>query len=185
MKIIVRTSLCAAVAACATAILAAQTTSSPQTNTSTTDQKTVVVTGCLKEAPPSSMPAASATIGTTGTTGTAGTTATAESATDTAPSPKYVLTNAAAAPAGATGASTTTGTPGVTPAPSGTQTYRLIANMSALTPHVGKKLELTGVLEDQNGAAPGSETAGGADVNTNSPTLRVQSGKIVAASCTP
>ena len=153
MHIIVRTSLCAAIAACATTILAAQTTSSPQTNTSSTDQKTVVVTGCLKEAPPSSTPAA---VGTTGTTG------------DAAPAPKYVLSNA-----------TTSGSV----ASSGAATYRLIANMSALTPHVGKKLELTGVLEEQSSAAPGSETAGGADVNPNSPTLRVQSGKIVAASC--
>jgi len=52
-----------------------------------------------------------------------------------------------------------------------------------LTEHVGKKLELTGVLEDQAGAASGSETA--ASGAANGPTLRVKSGKIVASSCTP
>ena len=71
---------------------------------------------------------------------------------------------------------------GSAPAASG-ETYQLIANASALTPHVGKKLELTGVLEST--ATGSSESTTGADAKANSPTLRVQSGKIVAASCTP
>jgi len=58
----------------------------------------------------------------------------------------------------------------------------LIANGSALTEHVGKKLELTGVIEDQAGAASGSETSAGA---ASGPALRVKSGKVVANSCTP
>jgi hypothetical protein len=48
---------------------------------------------------------------------------------------------------------------------------------------VGKKLELTGVIEDEAGAASGSSaSASGA---ASGPALRVKSGKIVAASCTP
>jgi hypothetical protein len=46
---------------------------------------------------------------------------------------------------------------------------------------VGKKLELTGTLEDQPGATGTAESSAGSDRNT--PVLRVQSGKIVAASC--
>ena len=48
------------------------------------------------------------------------------------------------------------------------QTYQLIANPTGLAPHAGKKLELTGTLEPSAGSGP---------------TLRVESGKIVAASC--
>lgn len=58
------------------------------------------------------------------------------------------------------------------------KTYQLVANASALSPHVGKKLELTGTLESPSGASAsssGSEASG--------PALRVQSGKVVAASC--
>ncbi len=172
MKNIVRTSLCAAIAACATVVIAARTTSPPQAGTPPTDQKTIVVTGCLKEAPSSSMPTP------TGTTGVAG------PASDAAPAPKYVLTDATTAPADASAAPAATGTAGSTPAASPTQTYRLIANASALTPHLGKKMELSGVLENPSSAA-GSEPSTSADANANSPTLRVQSGKIVGASCTP
>ena len=50
-----------------------------------------------------------------------------------------------------------------------------------MTEHVGKKLELTGVIEDEAGASSGSSASGEA----SGPALRVKSGKIVAASCTP
>jgi hypothetical protein len=59
----------------------------------------------------------------------------------------------------------------------------LIANGSARTEHVGKKLELTGVIEDQAGAPSASETS--ASGAASGPALRVKSGKVVAASCTP
>jgi hypothetical protein len=48
--------------------------------------------------------------------------------------------------------------------------------MSALTPHVGKKLALTGVIENQ-------ASASAADPTANGPALRVQSGKILAEKC--
>jgi hypothetical protein len=59
----------------------------------------------------------------------------------------------------------------------------LIANPSALTPHLNKKLELTGTLENQSGssATPSQTTTASA---SNGPALRVESGKVLAASCT-
>src|SRR5262249_30476219 len=93
-----------------------------------------------------------------------------------APGSQYILSeatmsssepSAAASPAGAQG----------TAAP---KTYRLIANASALTPHVGKKVELIGALESS-----ANESASNAAADANSPALRVKSGRIVAASCTP
>jgi len=56
------------------------------------------------------------------------------------------------------------------------QTYRLIANPTALSEHVGKKLELTGTLDPTSTADP-------KDPSAAAPALRVQSGKIVAATC--
>lgn len=217
MKTIIRTSLCAAVAACTSAIMVAQTpapqaTPSPQTNPSSSERQ-VTLTGCLKEAPSTSAASASGsaaaagttTAGTTGSTTagtagstTAGTTGTAgappAAGTATAPdaSPQYVLANATMSTgeaASATGTAGTTGTTGTTAAAgaagatsttgsaaaaSAGQTYRLIANASALTPHVGKKLELTGTLDEGSSASPASASG---------PALRVTSGKVVANSC--
>jgi pilus assembly protein FimV len=131
--------------------------------------KTIVLTGCLRAAPSSADTAGTAgaagTPGAAGTTG-AGATATA-SATGAAADQKFVLMEATAAadpsaPAAAADAA----------ASSAKQTYRLVANPSALSPHVGKKLELTGTIEPSSGADAGP-----------GPALRVASGKIIAASC--
>jgi len=190
------TAMCGAIIGVATAGLAAQT---PQTTTQTTPQTTpeqssapstekITVTGCLKEAPGSS--AASTAVGTTGTAATAGTPGTAGTAgtagtTTPAPvpattdAPKYVLVDAVKSSADATGA-TTTAEAAAPSASSAPQTYRLIANASALTPHVGKKVELVGTIDPSPAS---SDTA--SPSNTSMPTLRVESGKIVAASCTP
>ncbi len=88
-------------------------------------------------------------------------------------------------------AETTTGGATTSAAAGSGQTYRLIANPSALTPHVGKKLELTGTLENENGSS-GSTSPTGTTATTGStaagssaqgPALRVESGKVIAASC--
>jgi len=98
----------------------------------------------------------------------------------------FKLTNATSAPADApTTASTASTTGEATAAATATsgssgQTYRLIANPSALSPLVGKKLALTGVLDPQDKAARSTESSG---PDANAPVLRVKSGKIVAASC--
>jgi hypothetical protein len=141
----------------------AQTTAAPatpqQSTPSSSDTK-IVVTGCLKAAPTMSADAASPT-GTTGTAGTAGTTPPPVAGTTGAPAEqKFVLTGASATPADAATA----------------QTYRLIANPTALSDHVGKKLELTGTLDPNSTPDP-------KDPSASAPALRVESGKIVAASC--
>ena len=172
-----------------TAVIAAQTTSSPQSNTSSADKR-VTVTGCLKPSPASTPATAAAgpgAAGVTGTAGTAGAAGTAEAAGDSS-AVTFLLTNATLAPASsadASGAASPTGAP-ATGAPaagattSSAQTYRLIANPTALTPHIGKKVELTGTLEDQSS---GTQSTGLGGSEASGPTLRVQSGKIVAESC--
>jgi len=169
------------------AAITAQTTPSQQSPAASpgADRK-ITVTGCLKEAPSSAAvatptaPAPTAT-GTTGTTATAAPAPTGTTG-ETAAAPKFMLTNAtaaAAAPAGA--ASTSEPAPAGAASASAAQTFQLIANAAALTPHVGKKMELTGTLEDQNAAAGSSESSAGSDTKTA--VLRVESGKIIAASC--
>jgi hypothetical protein len=79
----------------------------------------------------------------------------------------------------------TTSTAGAAAAPTTTagsaqkETYQLLANGGALSPHVGKKLELTGTLE----ASGASATDSASGPNAGRPTLRVQSGRVIAASC--
>ncbi len=169
------------------AAITAQTTPSQQSPAASSGaEQKITVTGCLKEAPSNAATAATAPAPTAGTAGTTGTTATAPAATgttgETAATPKFLLTNATAAPAAPAGAASTS-----EPAPAGAasasaaQTFQLIANAAALTPHVGKKMELTGTLEDQNAAAGSPESSAGSEAKTA--VLRVESGKIVAASC--
>lgn len=86
---------------------------------------------------------------------------------------KFQLTNAITAPVEAPASAA--GAPEAAKEPPAVQTYRLIANPTALSPLVGKKLELTGTLDEQAG---GTGTAA-------SPALKVESGKIVAESCSP
>lgn len=200
MRSTIWTGACTAMVGFATAAMFAQTPSpqqppSPQQTTPSqqsaapSSDKRITVTGCLKAAP--SNPAsdvASATGGATGTAGTTGTTGATAGTTGTtgtagaAPSAdaKFILTEATLAPADAAGSTTATGSTAASASAASPQTYRLIANPTALTPHVGKKLELTGTLEDQTSAP--SQSASGAEANA--PALRVEAGKIVAASCT-
>jgi len=171
---------CGAIVAAAAVTVLAQQPPPPPAQTSAASPNQITVTGCLK-AEPSSTAEAACVAGTTGTTGTTGTAGTAGT-TGTTPNPadeKFVLTNAtigAAAPpsteAGAAG--TTAGATAGAQASSSAQTYRLVANPAALSPHVGKKVELTGELD--KGASSGADA---------SPALRVQKGKVIAASCEP
>ena len=163
MRQTIWTGTCAAIVGLASVGMLAQTTAAPATpqqSTPSSSDKKIVVTGCLKAAPTMSADAASPT-GTTGTAGTAGTTPPPVAGTTGAPAEqKFVLTGASATPADAATA----------------QTYRLIANPTALSDHVGKKLELTGTLDPNSTPDP-------KDPSASAPALRVESGKIVAASC--
>src|SRR6266568_222249 len=148
----------AAIVGAAAVTLAAQTTT-PQTPTpsSSSSDKKITVTGCLQAAPPT---APDTTTGTSGTTGTAGT------ATGTAGT------------AGTTGAAGTT----TAPAAGAGQTYRLIANPTALSPHVGKKVELTGTLvQDAASSAGTSTTTSSQSAMASGPALKVEAGKVLTA----
>jgi hypothetical protein len=91
---------------------------------------------------------------------------------------KFVLTNASASPAAADSTSAASAS---TPA----KTYRLVANPAALSPHVGKKLELTGTIDNQSSASSsGSSASGTAASAAAGPALVVKAGKVIAPSCT-
>jgi len=163
-------------------------TPAPQTPTPTPQQaappssdKKITLTGCLKAAPPMAGETAAATPGAAGTTGTAGAAGAAGTAgtvgtagaagagatagtSGAATGQKFVLTAASASPADAASAA------------NASQTYRLIANPAVLGEHVGKKLELTGTIDTTSTADP-------KDPSASAPAFKVESGKIVAASC--
>jgi hypothetical protein len=142
-----------------TAAPAPQTTPPPQATPSSTDKK-ITLTGCLKAAPQAAGDVNTASP--TGTAGSATSAATGTSGTTAAPTDaKFVLTGASAAPGDTASAA---------------PTYRLIANPAALGAHVGKKLELVGSIDP-------SSTADPKDPSASAPAFRVESGKIVAASC--
>jgi hypothetical protein len=142
----------------------AQTTAqppTPQQSSPPSQDKEITVTGCLKAAP--SIPGDTASAANPNPTGTAGTTPPGTAGTSgVAPDAKFILTGASASPA--EGASTA-------------QTYRLIANPTALGEHVGKKLELVGTLDPTSTPDP-------KDPSAAAPAFRVKSGKIVAPTCT-
>ena len=187
------TGTCAAMISLATAGMLAQAPAqtpaqppaqppAPQQSAPSSSDKKIVVTGCLKAAP--AIPGDTASAANPNPTGTAGSAAPGATGTSgTAPDAKFILTGATLSAAdSAPSASSTPSTTPSTPAPStssassSAQTYRLIANPTALTEHVGKKLELTGTLDPTSTADP-------KDPSAAAPALRVQSGKIVAATC--
>ena len=133
-------------------------TSAPPSAATTDSANKITVTGCLQAAPE----------GPTGTAGAAGAAASTE---------KFLLTNASSdASNDAPGAKTT----------SSVHSYRLVANEQALAPHAGKKIEVTGTVDSQGGtsrgasATPSDPSAPGGDA----PRLIVESGKIIAPTCT-
>jgi hypothetical protein len=195
MKKTITTGTCTAIVGFATAALFAQPPAPQTTTPSAADTNKVTITGCLKAAPGSETAGTSGAAGTAGATGTTGTTsgATGTAGASDASNASYVLTDATVKPADSpaagstTPAETTTGGATTAAAAGSGQTYRLIANPSALTAHVGKKLELTGTLENGNAGSTGSTAPAGTTATTASnaqgPALRVESGKVLAASC--
>jgi hypothetical protein len=121
------------------------------------EERRITVAGCLQAASPSP-------VGTSGSAPAAPSAATGEAAKPEATSGEanIVLANAVPAPAATAAGASDSSAP---------QTYRLIANATALTPHLGKKLELSGTLEDSSAE--------------KGPMLRVEAGKIIAEACTP
>jgi hypothetical protein len=127
-------------------------TPSPQSS----DARKVTVAGCLQQAP-------SGPVGTSGSEA-APPAATAGAEKASGEVTKLVLNVVPSAAEGAASASDS----------SAPRSYRLIANEAALSPHVGKKLELSGTIEESS--APSSAA--------NAPMLRVEAGKVIGESCT-
>ncbi len=163
-------------AICASAAIAsAQTPATPQTPTTqpTTRPSTaqtmpmnnnakVTFEGCVQRG----MAATSASPGAVGTSGTG----------------SFVLANAKhAGAAGATAPSAGAPPAPATAANAGTS-YRLEWDEAKLSPHVGHKVEVTGTLNDQSN----TDTTSGnvAKTSGNSASLKVESVKMIAATCT-
>ena len=163
----------AALVMVATIGIAAQSTSPPQNPSEPTpqppteqapaasppqssDANRITVNGCLQEAP-------STPVGTSGSAAAAPSDAAgaAPPAEATSSESNLVLANAAP-PAAETAAASDSSAP---------RTYRLIANEAALKPHLGKKLQLSGTVEESS--------------PDKGPALRVEAGKVIAEACTP
>jgi len=144
--------------ACAASLAAAQTPSqtTPTRSSSQSAAKQVTVTGCVQRA--SASPS-----GATGTTGTTG----ASSA-----EPSFILTNASSgsSSSAAPGATGTSGTP---------SSYRLEGDDAKLTPHIGHKVEITGELDSM----PSSSAPAGSSSSASAPKLKIDTVRMVAASC--
>jgi len=144
--------MCAALVFGATmAVLAQDPASMKQSPSQSAPSKAITVTGCIERAQPA--PA--------GTTGAAG-------AAPAAAEPKFTLTKASAK------GSETAGTTGAAaPSASAASEYKLNADESKLSSHVGHKVEITGTLEPAKPAGSPSD----------SPSLKVDSVKMIAATC--
>ena len=126
------------------------TPTSPASARASADKK-VTISGCIERQPPS----AAAVTG--------------------APTMPFMLTNASATGAGAPVA--TSG--GAAGGASAARSYRLDGTEGTLTPHVGHKVEITGIVEEQR---PASAAAGGTS-SASAGTLKVDSVKMVSTSC--
>lgn len=137
---------------------APSTPTQPPASTRSDGADKITITGCLQPAPP--VP-----------TGTAGTT---DVNRDSAGNEKFILTNVMSVPTKDAGAPSTSA-----------RTYRLVASEAALTPHTGKKLEVTGILDDQAGGTRGTsaKTPESPVSAANAPKLIVESGKVIAPTC--
>jgi len=155
MKPRIWSAACVAMAFGMTAGMFAQDPQSAPPSSAQKSAKTITVSGCVTKAQQSPT-------GTTGATGAAGTN-----------EAKFVLTNAALA------SKDTAGTAGA-PATAIASEYKLDASDSKLTPHVGHKVEVTGTVAEPMGGEekPAASAA-------NAPTLKVDSVKMIAATCTP
>lgn len=160
-----------ACAALTLGLTAAVMTQAPSTSTTRASQnssaRSVTITGCLQRG----------TEGATGTSGTSGPTRTASAG-------GFMLMNASMGPQSTSAASSSSASsPRATAAGTGAQ-YRLEADESELTPHVGHKVEVTGNLEES--ASAGSSSAAGSATSTAAmaaPRLKVETVKMVSSTC--
>jgi hypothetical protein len=176
MRNVLRSVFVVAIVSTVTAGLVAQTPSSsaPQSG------KQVTFSGCIERAPSASGGSASATASPSGTSASASAT------------PAFILTNVSPAASGGTVGTAGSTTAGSTTA-SSTKTatkYRLDADASKLTPHVGHKVEVTGTIDEQSSSASSPSTTASSPSSSAAssaagmePKFKVESVKMVAASC--
>ena len=134
---------------------------SAQTDAASSRANAITVNGCMRSADQMA-------VGTSGSpvAGTSG----SRSANDS--STKFVLTNVTS---NGSSAETATSAAKAGSAPHG---YRLDADESKLTPHVGHQVEISGTIEN-----PGSTSAAADDVFSSAPRLKVVSIRTLAANC--
>jgi hypothetical protein len=114
-----------------------------------------------------------------------GTSGAASSATE-----KFILSNAMSSDSSKS-AGATTGTSGTTAsstkASATASSYRLDADDSKLTAHVGHKVEVTGTIESDSStaaaSASGSTSGTSASATSSAPKLKVDSVKMIASTC--
>jgi hypothetical protein len=102
-----------------------------------------------------------------------------EGAATSAASPAFILTNASPASSSAAGTTGTSGSASAKPAAK----YRLDADESKISPHVGHKVEVTGTVEEQSSATATSSPSGATASTSSGPKFKVDSVKMIAASC--
>jgi len=160
------TLLCASLAAQAT-----QTPSAPPAPSSTPSAQaqsatrpaakadSITVEGCIQRSA-----SASATAGAAGTAGSAS-------------SDSGFILASAMKPAGTTGSSASS-------APIASS-YKLDAEASKLTPHVGHKVEISGTVQASSSSSSSASGSASSSSASAAPTLKVDNVKMIAATCTP
>ena len=150
---------------CAVTLGLAQTPSSSSSQTQAKG-KTVTVSGCVQRATESGM---------SGTTGS-GTAASSGAAA------KFELTNATIAGGSSSSGTEATGTSGS----AASKTYSLDGTDAQLAAHVNHKVEVTGTLQESasSGATSTEATGTTGSAKAAAPKLKVDSVKMVSASCT-
>jgi hypothetical protein len=169
---------CAATICAATAGLATQTPGTAEKGKG----KTITVSGCVQRA---------SETGATGTTGTSGSTATFE-LTNAAIAGGAMGTASGSASGSGTGTGTGSGTgsateaTGTSGASAAAKTYRLVATDTQLSAHLNHKVQVTGTIEEASmgGTGTTSEATGTTgSARAAAPTLKVESVKMVSATC--
>jgi hypothetical protein len=176
------TTTCAAIVGTATAAVIAQSAPSQQTQTNTSGDRRIIVTGCLAQVAGRSADAAPAGTATPAAAGTAGVERTADSAPTDADAvvPTFLVINASIEAADGDSGDTNRTAAESTTSPG--RTYRIVGNAALLSEHVGETVEVTGTLEAQKSpAAASANAAPGAEASL--PIVRLQTGKTLAAAC--
>jgi hypothetical protein len=162
-----------AISCALTATIFAQT--QPPASSSTQD-RTVTVVGCLAAA---DKPSGTATSGTTGTGTPPSTSASAAES--------FILKNAKPSPPSPATGTTGTATPPSTSASATGTTYKLSGSAAELKPHLGHQIEITGTIPSASSATgtgttpPATPPSSGS--SANQPELRVRSVKMVSSTC--